>query len=72
MPLPGTNGVVPGSRKPLPHMGCGRDSVDRITRSLTKGDNLGGEHDAGFAMDRRKCKRNIGSRRHQRQNQYTL
>ena len=55
MPLPGTDGVVPGSRKPLPNMGCGGDSVDRITRSQTKGDTLGGEHDAGFKMDRRKC-----------------
>ena len=45
----------PGSRKPLLNMGCVRDSVDRITRSQTKGDTLGGEHDAGFAMDRTKC-----------------
>ena len=36
MPLPGTNGVVPGSRKPLPNMGGGRNSVDRISRSQTK------------------------------------
>ena len=54
VPLPGTNGVVPGSLKPLPNMGCRRDSVDRITRSQTKGDTPGGEHDAGFAMDQRK------------------
>ena len=55
MPLFGTNGVIPGSRKPLPNMGCGRNSVDRITRSQAKGDTLGGKHDSGFAMDRRKC-----------------
>ena len=35
---------------------CGKDSVDRITSSQTKGDTLGGKHDAGLAMDRRKCK----------------
>ena len=33
MPLSGTNGVVSGSRKPLPGMGCARNSVDRITGS---------------------------------------
>ena len=55
MPLSGTNGVVPGSRKPLPDMRRGRNSVDRITRSQGEGDPLGGKHDAGFAMDRREC-----------------
>ena len=55
MPLSGTNGVITGSRKPLHNMGCGRNSVDRITKSQAKGDPLGGKHDAGFAMDRRKC-----------------
>ena len=52
MPLTGTNGVVSGSRKPLPNMGCGRNSVDRITRSQAKGDALGGKHDAGFSNGR--------------------
>ena len=51
MPLSGTNGVVSGSRKPLPGMGCGRNSVGRITGSQAKGDTLGGEHDAGSKMD---------------------
>ena len=51
MPLFGTNGVVSGSRKPLPDMGCGRDSVDRVTRSQTEGDALGGQHDVGFTID---------------------
>ena len=55
VPLPRTNGVVLGSHKPLPNMGCGRDSVDLITRSQTKGDTVGGKKDAGFTMDRRKC-----------------
>ena len=55
MPLSGTNGVVSGSRKHLPDMGCGRNPVDRVTRSQAKGDALGGKHDAGFAMDRGKC-----------------
>ena len=55
MPLPGTNRVVPGSRKPLPNMGYGRISVDQITGSQAKGYALGGKHDAGFTMDRRKC-----------------
>ena len=55
VPLSGTIGVVPGSRKPLPNMGCGRNSIDRITRSQAKGDTRGGKHDTGFAMDRRKC-----------------
>ena len=54
MPLLGTDSVVPGALKPLFSVGCGRDSFDRITRSQTKGDTVGGEHDAGFAMDRRK------------------
>ena len=35
-------------------MGSGRNSVDRITRSQAKGDALGGKHDVGFMMDRRK------------------
>ena len=55
VPLPGTNGVARGPRKPLHDMGRGRKSVDRITRSQAEGDPLGGKHDAGFAMDRRKC-----------------
>ena len=55
MPLSGTNGVVSGSRKPLPNMGCGRNSVNRVNGSQAKGDALGGEHDAGFTMDRGKC-----------------
>ena len=36
MPLSGTNRVVSGSRKPLPGMGCGRNSVDRITGSQAR------------------------------------
>ena len=55
MPLSGTNGVVSGSLKPLPGMGCGRNSVYRIARSSAEGDHLGGEHDVGITMDRRKC-----------------
>ena len=51
MPLSDTNGVVSGSREPLPGMGCGRNSVDRITGSPAKGDALGGEYDAGSKMD---------------------
>ena len=51
MTLSGTNGVVSGSREPLHGMGCGKNSVDRITGSLAKGDALGGEHDAGSKMD---------------------
>ena len=49
--LSGTNGEVSGSREPLPGMGCGRNSVDRITGSPAKGDALGGEYDAGSKMD---------------------
>ena len=55
MPLSGTNGVVSGSRKPLPGMGRGRNSVDRIARPSAEGDHLGGEHDVGITMGRRKC-----------------
>ena len=55
MPLSGTNGVVPGSRKPLADQGRGGNLVDRITRSQAEGDPPVGKHDAGFAMDRRKC-----------------
>ena len=53
--LSDTNGVVSGSREPLPGMGCGRNSVDRITGSPAKGDALGGEYDAGSKMDSREC-----------------
>ena len=60
MPLSGTNGLVYGSRKSLPDMGCGRSSVDRVTRSQAKGDALGGKHDAGFTMDRGKCDEKSG------------
>ena len=42
MPLSGANGVVSGSRKPLPGMGCGINSVDWITRSSAEGYYLGG------------------------------
>ena len=55
MPLYGTNGVVSGSRKPLPGMGCRRNSFDRIARSSAEGDHPGGEHDVGITIDRRKC-----------------
>ena len=55
MPLLGTHSVVPGALKPLFSVGRGGDSFDRITRSQTKGDTLGGEHNASLAMDRRKC-----------------
>ena len=51
MPLSGTNGVVSGSRKPLPDLGCGRNSVVRTARSSAEGDHLGREHDAGSTMD---------------------
>ena len=51
MSLSGTNGLVSGSRKLLPDMGCGRNSFDRVTKSQAKGDALGGKHDAGFTMD---------------------
>ena len=51
MPLSGTNGVVSGSRKPLHGMGCGRNSVDRLSGSPAKGNVLGGEHDAGSKVD---------------------
>ena len=60
MPLSGINGVVSGSRKPLPNMGCGRNSVDRVKGSQAKGDALGGEHDAGFTMDRGNCDEKSG------------
>ena len=56
MPLSGTNGVVSGSRKPLPGLGCGKNSVNRIARSSAENDYLGGEHNLGITMDRRKCK----------------
>ena len=51
MPLSGTNGVVPGSRESLPDLGCGGNQVVGTARSSAKGDNLGGEHDAGPTMD---------------------
>ena len=46
MPLSGTDGVVPGTLKPLLDMGRGRNSVDQ-------GDPPGGEYNVGVAMDRR-------------------
>ena len=52
MPLSCTDGVVSGTLKPLISMGRGRNSVDRITRSLAEGDHLGSEHNVGVAMDR--------------------
>ena len=45
------SGVVSGSRKPLPDLGCGRNSVVRTAQSSAEGDHLGGEHDAGSTMD---------------------
>ena len=51
MPLFGTNAVVSGSRKSLPDMRCGRNSVDRVTRSEAEDDALGGKHDVGLMMD---------------------
>ena len=53
MPLSGTDGVVPGTLKPLLGMGRGRNSVDRLTRSSAEGHSPGGEYNVGVAMDRR-------------------
>ena len=50
MPLFGTDGVVPGTLKPLLSMGRGRNSFDRITRSSAEGDHLGSKHNV-VAMD---------------------
>ena len=52
MPLLGTDGVVPGTLKPLFSVGRGRNSVNRITRSSAEGDHLGSEHSVGVAVDR--------------------
>ena len=54
-PLLGTEGVVPGTLKPLLSMGRGKNSVDRITQSSTEGDYLGSKHNIGVAMDRGEC-----------------
>ena len=51
MPLFGIDGVVPGTLKPLLSMGRGRNSVDRITQSLAKGDHHGRKRNVGVAMD---------------------
>ena len=53
MSLSGTDGVVPGTLKPMLGMGRGRNSVDRVTRSSAEGDPPGGEYNVGVAMDRR-------------------
>ena len=55
MPLLSTGSVVPGALKPLFSVGCGRNSVNRITRSSAEGDHLGSEYDVGVAMDRGEC-----------------
>ena len=41
----------PDHAKPLPGVGCRRNSFNRITGSHTKGYTLGGEHNVSFAMD---------------------
>ena len=38
----------------MPDLGCKRNQVVGITRASTKSDHLGGEHNAGSAMDGRK------------------
>ena len=53
MPLFGTNGVVSRSQEPLPGVGYGRNSVDRITGSPAEGDALSSEYDDGSEKDRR-------------------
>ena len=53
MPLSGTDGVVPGTLKPLLGMGRRRNSVDRVIRSSAEGDPPGGEYNVGVAMDHR-------------------
>ena len=55
MPLLGTDSVVPGAFKPLLSVGCGRNSVNRVTRSPAEGDHLGSKYDVGVTMDRGKC-----------------
>ena len=52
MPLSDTDGMVSGTLKPLLSVGRGRNSVDRITRSLAEGDHLGSDHNVGVAMNR--------------------
>ena len=51
MPLSGTDGVVSGAQKPLPDMGRGGSSVNRVTRSSTEGHPPGSEFNAGVAVD---------------------
>ena len=55
MPLLGTDSVVPGVSKPLFSVGCGRNSVNRVTRSSAEGDHLVSKYDVGVTMDRGKC-----------------
>ena len=55
MPLLGTDGVVPGTLKPLFSVGRGRNSVNRINRSSVEGDHIGGERNVGVAVDRGEC-----------------
>ena len=54
MPLSGADSVVPRPNQSLPDLGCRRNQVVGITRASTKSDHLGGEHNAGSAMDGRK------------------
>ena len=61
MPVFGTNGVVSRSQEPLPGVGYGRNSVDRITGSPAEGDALSSEYDAGSEMDRREYNEVSGS-----------
>ena len=68
MSLSGTDGVVSGALEPLPDMGRGGSSVNRVTRSSTEGHPPGCEFNAGVAMDGG----NIESRRHRQRNRYTL
>ena len=49
--MPGTDGVVSGALEPLPDMGRGGISVNRVTRSSTEGHPPGSDFNAGVAMD---------------------
>ena len=51
LPLSGPDGVVSGAREPLPDMGRGGSSVNRVTRSSTEGRPPGSEFNTGAAMD---------------------
>ena len=52
MSLFGTNGVISRPQKPLPGVGYGRNSIDRVTGSTAEGDALSSEYDSGSEMDR--------------------